>query len=96
MHELAGKTLVVPPGWDSPFFGWHLNLDWSGTIAAVNDKIKEDQFGLFGVLMMLMLFKGILASAAGPAPNYDMQKVLATRSGAEAAKMSGWLMSRDR
>ena len=32
MHELAAKTLVVPPGWDSPFFGWHLNLDWSGTI----------------------------------------------------------------
>ena len=38
---------------------------------------------------MMMLFKGILVSAAGPAPNYDMQKILATRSPKEAAKMSG-------
>ena len=36
-----------------------------------------------------MLFKGILASLAGPAPNYDMQKVLSTKSPKDAAKMSG-------
>ncbi len=27
-----------------------------------------------------MLFKGILVSVAGPAPNYDMQRILAARS----------------
>ena len=36
-----------------------------------------------------MLFKGVLVSAAGPAPNYDMQRILATRSPREAALMSG-------
>jgi hypothetical protein len=33
---------------------------------------------------MLMVFKGILASIAGPAPNYDMQKILSTKSPLEA------------
>jgi len=40
---------------------------------------------------MMMLFKGLFASMAGPAPNYDMQKVLATKSPSEAAKMSGFV-----
>ncbi len=91
MQHLAGSTLVVPDGWDSPFFGWTLGLDWSGIIADVNDKIRSDQFSLFSVIMMLMLFKGVMASAAGPAPNYDMQKVLATRNPREAALMSGFV-----
>jgi Na+/proline symporter len=38
-----------------------------------------------------MLFKGLLVSLAGPAPNYDMQKILSTRSPKEAAKMSGFV-----
>ena len=41
--------------------------------------------------MMMMLFKGVLISAAGPAPNYDMQKILSTRSPREAAMMSGFV-----
>ena len=40
---------------------------------------------------MMVLFKGILISVAGPAPNYDMQRILATRSPKEAAKMSGFV-----
>jgi solute:Na+ symporter, SSS family len=40
---------------------------------------------------MMMLFKGIFASLAGPAPNYDMQKVLSTRSPKDASKMSGFV-----
>jgi Na+/proline symporter len=39
----------------------------------------------------MMLFKGILVSTAGPAPNYDMQKILATKSPKEAALMSGFV-----
>jgi Na+/proline symporter len=41
---------------------------------------------------MLLLFKGLLVSFAGPAPNYDMQRVLATKSPKEAAKMS-WFVN---
>ena len=36
-----------------------------------------------------MFFKGILASLAGPAPNYDMQRILATRNPREASMMNG-------
>ena len=83
--------LLVPDGWMSPFFGWELNLDWSGIIPQVNEKIRDDGFGLFGIFFMMMVFKGILVSLAGPAPNYDMQKILSTRSPAEASKMSGFV-----
>ena len=34
-------------------------------------------------------FKGVLASLAGPAPNYDMQRILATRNPREASLMNG-------
>ncbi len=91
MLALRGHSLNVPDGWMNPFFGWKLDLDWTNIIAQVNDKIASDQFGLFTIIVMLMVFKGILASAAGPAPNYDMQKILATKSPKEAAKMSGFV-----
>jgi solute:Na+ symporter, SSS family len=91
MTALAGHSLPVPAGWTSPWFGWHLDLDWSGTLAEVGHKIADDQFSLFTVLFMMMLFKGVLASGAGPAPNYDMQKILATRSPREGALMSGFV-----
>jgi Na+/proline symporter len=40
---------------------------------------------------MMMLFKGVFASLAGPAPNYDMQKILSTKSPKEASKMTGFV-----
>lgn len=79
----------VPVGWDTPFFGWTLEMDWSQLIPAVMDKMASDQYGLFTIVIMMMLFKGIFLSMAGPAPNYDMQKVLACKSPKEAALMSG-------
>jgi solute:Na+ symporter, SSS family len=82
---------ATPDGWANPFFGWTLDLDWSGIIDEVNDKILSDGYSLFSIFFMMMLFKGILLSAAGPAPNYDMQKILATRSPREAALMSGFV-----
>jgi SSS family solute:Na+ symporter len=91
MTALAHTPLAVPDGWMSPWFGWELHLDWSGIINEVNQKIVDDQFGLFTIFFMMMLFKGILVSAAGPAPNYDMQKILATRSPREGAMMSGFV-----
>ena len=91
MIHLQGHPLHVPAGWENPFFGWKLNMDWSAIIADANKKITEDGYGLFGIFFMMMLFKGIFASLAGPAPNYDMQKVLSTRSPKEASKMTGFV-----
>jgi solute:Na+ symporter, SSS family len=91
MIHLNGHSLNVPKGWSNPFFGWHLNLDWSGIIADANKKIADDGYGLFGIFFMMMLFKGVFASLAGPAPNYDMQKVLSTKSPKEASKMTGFV-----
>jgi len=91
MIQLQGKTLNIPDGWLNPFFGWNLNMDWSGIVNDANQKIKDDGFGLFGFFFMMMLFKGIFASFAGPAPNYDMQKVLSTKSPKEASKMTGFV-----
>jgi Na+/proline symporter len=85
------NTLLVPEGWLTPSFGWELNMDWSTIIPAVNDKIASDGYGLFTIFFMMMLFKGILVSMAGPAPNYDMQKILSTKSPEEASKMSGFV-----
>ncbi|MEZ5043783.1 MAG: sodium:solute symporter family protein [Saprospiraceae bacterium] len=85
----AQMASAVPEGWTNLFFGWNLNLDWGDHLASVNQKIQEDGFELFGYLVMMMIFKGIFASMAGPVPSYDMQRVLSTQTPAEAAKMSG-------
>jgi Na+/proline symporter len=89
MNAMAANDFLVPDGWTSPFFGWNLDLDWSGIVTEVNRKITEDGFSLFSVLFMMMVFKGILVSMAGPAPTYDMQKILSSKSPREAALMSG-------
>lgn len=92
MKALAAETLNVPEGWYSPFFGWKLNdMDWSGIINEVNTKIASDGYSLFSIFFMMMLFKGVLVSIAGPAPTYDMQKILSTKSPKDAAKMSGFV-----
>jgi len=88
---IGENTLHVPNGWVSPFFDWKLNMDWSSIIPEVNQKIKEDGFGLFTIFFMMMVFKGVLVSVAGPAPTYDMQKILSTKSASEASKMSGFV-----
>ena len=91
MIHLDGKTLKLPEGWSDPFFGWNLELNWSGIVDDANNKIAEDGYGLFGLFFMMMLFKGIFAALAGPAPNYDMQKILSTKSPIEASKMTGFV-----
>lgn len=91
MQHLQGNKLNVPDGWSNPFFNWHLNLDWTAIAADANKKIADDGFSLFGLFFMMMLLKGVFASLAGPTPNYDMQKVLSTRSPKEASKMTGFV-----
>lgn len=80
---------VTPSGWDNLFFNWHLDLNWKGLMDAVDQRIIDDGWNMFGFFFVMMLFKGILVSAAGPAPNFDMQRILSARSPSEAAKMSG-------
>ncbi len=65
MKHLHGQKLNVPKGWNSPFFGIDLNLDWRNILPAAMKKIKDDQFGLFSIFFMMMLFKGVFASLAG-------------------------------
>jgi solute:Na+ symporter, SSS family len=91
MNKVSPGTLdaLVPEGWRNPFFGWKLDLDWSGIMETANLKIAEDGWTIFGFFFMMMLFKGWLQAGAGPAPNYDMQRILAARKPTEAAKMSG-------
>ncbi len=93
MRKVAPDVLrsMVPAGWDNVFFGWHLNLDWSTLIPAASAKIGQDGYGLFGFFVMMLLFKGVLISAAGPAPNYDMQRVLSSKNPREASMMSAWV-----
>ena len=91
MQHLHNNKLIVPEGWTDPFFSWKLNLNWSNIVADANKKISEDGYSLFGLFFMMMLFKGVFASLAGPAPNYDMQKVLSTRSPKDASKMTGFV-----
>ena len=93
MLKVAPGTLhkLVPAGWDNVFFGWHLNLDWSTLLPAATAKIAEDKYELFGFFVMMLLFKGVLISAAGPAPNYDMQRILSAKNPREASLMSAWV-----
>jgi Na+/proline symporter len=97
IHTISPEMLdaVVPAGWKNVGFGWHLGLDWnnlssgaSPKLSAFSDWIAKDGYEMFGLFFVMVLFKGIFISAAGPAPNYDMQRVLSTRSPSEAAKMS--------
>lgn len=79
---------VVPAGWTDISFGWMLDLDWSTILPAAEQRIDSDGYTMFGAFFMMMLFKGILVSSAGPAPNYDMQRILASKSPREASMMS--------
>ncbi|HXQ80615.1 MAG TPA: sodium:solute symporter family protein [Opitutaceae bacterium] len=79
----------IPAGWMNPFFGWRLDLNWDGILKTANAALHQDGNDLFSVIFGLMFFKGVLASLAGPAPNYDMQRILATRNPREASLMNG-------
>ncbi len=80
---------TTPTDWGNIFFGLNINLDWSATLPALNDKIASDGMAsLFGLFFMMMFTKGVLVSMAGVAPNYDMQRVLAAKTSREASLMS--------
>jgi Na+/proline symporter len=91
MSSTTGAQIqaAVPDAWDSIWFGWNLELDWSQHFPAVNDRIADDGYTMFGFIFTLMVFKGIWASLAGPVPSYDMQRVLSAQTPKDAAKMFG-------
>ena len=93
MQRVSPEMLsaAVPDGWTNIVFGWELHLDWSEKLAAANAKIAADGYSMFTIFFMLMLFKGVLQSMAGPQPTYDMQRVLSAKTPKEAAKMSGFV-----
>ena len=79
---------VIPNGWLDLAFTWELDLDWSALIPSANDQIMTDGWNLFTIFFMMMIFKGILISLAGPTPGYDMQRILAAKTPREAGLMS--------
>jgi len=94
IYQVSPETInhFIPVGWKDISFGAWINLDWSKlNMQSANDWIAKDGYSLFSIFFMMMLFKGIFVSAAGPAPNYDMQRVLSTKNPKEAAKMSSFV-----
>ena len=90
MKDVSAEQIaaVVPEGWSNIWVTWRLGLDWSELIPALTNNVEVDGYSIFGLFFMAMLFKGILVSIAGPAPNYDMQRILAARNPREASYMS--------
>lgn len=90
---VAGR---VPEGWSSPWFGarWMHedgggSTSWEGLLPAAAERVKDDGMSdAFAAFFALMTIKGCLQATAGPAPNYDMQRVLAARTPTDAARMS--------
>ncbi len=95
MSHLASSDIQIlerlPLGWDNPIFGKELALDWSQILPDAQAKLQKDGYKLFSAIVSMMFFSGVLKSLAGPAPNYDCQKILSTRSPEEASKMSGFI-----
>lgn len=95
MMHLADSGIAIkdmmPVGWDSPMFGWELGLEWQNILADAQVKLEKDGYKLFSAIVGMMFFSGVLKSLAGPAPNYDCQKILSTKSPEEASKMSGFI-----
>jgi len=93
MDKVTPEALskVVPEGWNQLRFGLKLDMDWSGLIDQLNKRIIDDGYSWFGIVMMLMLLKGLLVSMAGPTPGYGMQHALSTRNPREAALENWWM-----
>jgi solute:Na+ symporter, SSS family len=95
MQQLAHSGINIadrlPLGWDNPLFGKEIGLDWDTILPAAGKKLESDGYKLFSAIVSMMFFSGVLKSLAGPAPNYDCQKILSTKSAEEASKMSGFI-----
>ncbi|WP_339074458.1 sodium:solute symporter family protein [Teredinibacter turnerae] len=91
MVDPAVLRASVPEGWFSVGFGWELGLDWDRLLPAAQTKVVDEGMNLFGIFVGMVLLRGILVSLAGPAPNYDMQRILSAKGPREAAYMSAFV-----
>ncbi len=89
--DIISFSSLLPQGWFSAGFGTHLDLNWTGKFSEFNNTIKNSGYEVFSLFFGFVLMKGILTSIAGPAPTYDMQKILSTKSPREASLMSGFV-----
>ena len=82
---------ATPAGWDSIWLGWKMDLDWSNHVSGLNEKIIEDNYDWFGLVIAIMFGKGLMVSMAGPTPGYGMQHQLSVRNAREAALENWWM-----
>lgn len=40
----------VPAGWESPFFGWTLDIDWSERMSLLTERMADEPYSLDGCL----------------------------------------------
>jgi len=55
---------------------------------APRDNVAWTGYSIFAIFFIAISLQGILVSIAGPAPNYDMQRILAAKTPRESALMS--------
>ena len=80
---------AIPAGWDQIWFGWHLNLDWSDLIAAVNTKIAEDGYSHLRRILHDDAVQGHPASALpDPRPTTTCSASSPRKNPREASMMS--------
>lgn len=84
-------TNILPAGWMSPGVTRMLDIHWEGALSEFNTTLGTSIYQIFSFFFGMVLLKGFLASIAGPAPTYDMQKILSTKSPREASLMSGFV-----
>jgi len=87
---------VVPNGWKDIMLSWKMHVDWATSgkfsILGENKLIVKWGYDLLILYFMLAMLKGWLTSMAGPCPNYDMQRILATKNTREAS-LTFWFVS---
>ena len=70
-QAVGENVLNVPKDWMSPTFGWKLDMDWGTIIPEVNEKIREDGFGLFTIFFMPMFVLFFVTSVIQYRENND-------------------------
>ncbi len=84
-------TNLLPDGWLSAGVTRDLGIRWEGAMAEFNGEIGKSIYQVFCFFFGMVLLKGFLTSIAGPAPTYDMQKILSAKTPKEASMMSGFV-----
>jgi solute:Na+ symporter, SSS family len=87
--DVTAVTNELSGNWKNFLPEQHLSPTWNN-IPAIDNKIAGDGFSFFGLMILLMLGKGLFASLAGPVPGFDMQRILSTKTNKDAALMSGF------